>query len=810
MFDHGVWLKNAVITDLVLDITFDINGNMWLGTKNGVVKRKGASVTRYLTADGLPGDIINTILIDSREMIWCGTHQLGLARFNNISWISFILPNPFPSSSDAIVVDKNDTVWSNSNNGLIFYDGSSWKAVGTGYMTPFGVDASNNIWYHDGTNIGYYDHSIFHSAVYTVPAGIQIASLNNSGKVVYISNDHKFYVTAPAADYAHTWLNFYSIQHIAQDKTNKYWFSCDAGILSLDGSTFKTYALPNNYNAKCVGQDSKGTIWALSHVGLDTLSTVADAFIELNTLLSPPKTFKIDANDNIWVACMYAVAKCDKNNTYTYRQQDGLILDYGQCISIDSKGNKWVGSYEGILKISCAPPVPDFTNDVVCYLSNTQTTITNASSVENIFTQYKWDVNADNSIDYLTKDVQHNFGGYGTYQVKLTAINDQCQSSITKDVAVSLKPDVKIKTAGSNPVCYGNTLALSADIQNEGSQTAFSYNWEGADDLPDNPTIKISEEGNYNVTVSFENCQSDPVAPIHVIVRKPYDSSTISLVTVDPLTKKNKVIWERNAGKNIVSYNIYKVYGKTYFPIANVPFDSLSVFNDLGSSPESYVSRYAISVIDSCDNESAKSPFLQTMLLSASKGTDSHKANLIWAKYEDESGNFIPEYYYIFKGKTTAQMALIDSISGILSPMYIDTAFDGISAYYRIMIKLDRSIYPAVLKAESGPYAQSLSNIVEYKTGTALDNNYISLSAYPNPFSKDVTVEFELSDGSDVRIEIINSIGQKTAEFSYASLSAGKNSVTLDAGTFSISEGICYIRVIADNTISMLKCAYQK
>ena len=155
-------------------------------------------------------------------------------------------------------------------------------------------------------------------------------------------------------------------------------------------------------------------------------------------------------------------------------------------------------------------------------------------------------------------------------------------------------------------------------------------------------------------------------------------------------------------------------------------------------------------------------------------------------------------------------MALIDSVSGLLETRYNDQKFDGISAFYQCAIYKKDACSPAnILKAESGPYTQSLSNIVEFKTDKAgLSENELNVSAFPNPFSENLTVELLLDKKSDVYIEVLNSTGQKTTEFIYKNMSAENQHIIMDAKTMRIDKGICFLKIIVSDKVSIIKCLH--
>jgi len=61
--------------------------------------------------------------------------------------------------------------------------------------------------------------------------------------------------------------------------------------------------------------------------------------------------------------------------------------------------------------------------------------------------------------------------------------------------------------------------------------------------------------------------------PISLKVVYPYSGQNLCMVTVDPETGKNMMIWEKKYKQEISSYNLYKIFGNNAMPIGNVLFD---------------------------------------------------------------------------------------------------------------------------------------------------------------------------------------------------------------------------------------------
>ena len=280
----------------------------------------------------------------------------------------------------------------------------------------------------------------------------------------------------------------------------------------------------------------------------------------------------------------------------------------------------------------------------------------------------------------------------------------------------------------------------------------------------------------------------------------------ICVVRFDAETGKNKIVWERT-GSNIKSYKIYSVSGTTYTPLATVPYADYSQYIDMSSDPTSQRSSYSMTTVNNSDVESGKSSIHKTMLLTASKGTLATDANLIWQPYVDESGKIAPDSVFIYKGKTKDAMTLLKGLT-YDNTMYVDHTFDGVSAYYQLAIKILVCTPDGVMKAESGPYSQSLSNLAEYKAAGLAYVNQIPASVYPSPFCDIFNVEFELENAGDVNIEIVNALGSIEHIIALRNQTSGVHTIQVNAQDYGMSTGLHYVKIVSGNKISVVKCLY--
>lgn len=128
--------KNSISSNIILSITEDKFGNIWIGTQLGlnkinVAKDGSLQVRRIINSDGLANDYIHAVAADKQGNIWASTNK-GIAR------LSFINSNPYIN-----IFDKRDGLLSNefSENAFFKDDKGVFYFGGIEGITYFNPDS---------------------------------------------------------------------------------------------------------------------------------------------------------------------------------------------------------------------------------------------------------------------------------------------------------------------------------------------------------------------------------------------------------------------------------------------------------------------------------------------------------------------------------------------------------------------------------------------------------------------------------------------------------------------------------------------
>ncbi len=301
--------------------------------------------------------------------------------------------------------------------------------------------------------------------------------------------------------------------------------------------------------------------------------------------------------------------------------------------------------------------------------------------------------------------------------------------------------------------CYGDSLALTAE------EDRLSYVWPDGSNtdtyrLYDADTVEVAVEGD-NHCFYYDT--------IRVNAQKVFEEEKVCAVSVDTL-QRNIIIWEKTPGVGTASYNIYREMAvKDSFEfIGNIPAGQLSVFEDPEADPREQSVKYKISCVDTCQNESGRSFYHETLHLTINQGAQPGEVNLIWNHYQ---GLDFPSYI-IYRGSSPDNLDSVKTISSSFSSWTDTEVYD--TFYYRIAIPLPQACAPTgTVKAGTGPYYHSLSNMDDNKklfSSLQEPRAVTEIVAYPNPFTEMTRIEFSNPEGKAYLLRVFNLSGKIVRE----------------------------------------------
>lgn len=74
-------VKDGLASDVILSLASATNGDVWVGTPDGLSRIRGGSIVTFTSSDGLPDDFIRSLLEDADGSLWIGTRH-GLTHWS--------------------------------------------------------------------------------------------------------------------------------------------------------------------------------------------------------------------------------------------------------------------------------------------------------------------------------------------------------------------------------------------------------------------------------------------------------------------------------------------------------------------------------------------------------------------------------------------------------------------------------------------------------------------------------------------------------------------------------------------------------
>ena len=210
------------------------------------------------------------------------------------------------------------------------------------------------------------------------------------------------------------------------------------------------------------------------------------------------------------------------------------------------------------------------------------------------------------------------------------------------------------------------------------------------------------------------------------------------------------------------------------------------------SDPMARAHRYYMTAKNSCQ-ESGITDMHRTMHLTINKGKDDATWNLIWNGYE----GFAHEDYNVYRGTTSANMALLTTIEANGYNSFTDYNAPAGNIYYMIAIADGPACNPSLRTTGEGQ--QIASNIATNADGLAAVN-WIAMNVWPNPASSAGTLVIQSNSTSQSFEARITDITGRIVEV-VKGLEVGKST---QFGT-SLAAGVYNIEVLSGDNQRMLK-----
>jgi len=368
-FDEGKFIsagKNEKPVDIMYE---DSRQNIWLlSFLQGIYRRNGSITEQFTQQLGLASDLILCIFEDQEGNIWIGTNN-GISMYGKVVFESLTVNSGLPSNDImCVAADSSGNVWCGSGNDLVQISGQQINYFKSGVQVPiisiapagedlflgyysagYGSFSKGRI-KNSGQRSGVYVYDILTVNEQEFWAGTSIGLLHVQGK------SEKYYTMEDG-------LIDDLVIILARDNKGRIWCTSPSGLSVFDGEKFVNYTvengLPNNYCTD-ISIDEYGVAWVGTENGLCRIEEkdgkpIFTTYTTKNGLGDNSIVLvHADMNNRLWAGYLGGLNTIDlkTGEIRNYTEVDGYhALDaYSGAAATDIQGNVWFGTIEGLIK----------------------------------------------------------------------------------------------------------------------------------------------------------------------------------------------------------------------------------------------------------------------------------------------------------------------------------------------------------------------------------------------------------------------------------------------------------------------------
>jgi signal transduction histidine kinase/ligand-binding sensor domain-containing protein len=365
--------------------------------------------TDFTVEDGLPDNVVNSVVQTSNGMLWVGTHS-GLARFNGREFTPIDLSTGGSISQGAVhalLESSNGDLWVGTDAGIVLIPKMALDRFSPGLLTFYhvGSEQSNSveilvqtrrgdIW--AGASHGLYKlykfeggkfvQAIAADGVYRIAEALNgnllviagghflewdghrivdhpglAASLGVQDKdIFHVFQDHSgtmWYATAhglmrrgerPLPPLQPSSITKTDVFRIYQDHEGQIWITCHMGLYRVTGDQLDSPA--PGLSARTFYRSRDGDLWlGTNGKGLVHLRRrVVQMFTKADGLPVDVAMSLLPTHDGkLWVASNCGLSEYDGSQFKAYAEKDGLFNTCAWALAEDLNHDLWIGTYGG-------------------------------------------------------------------------------------------------------------------------------------------------------------------------------------------------------------------------------------------------------------------------------------------------------------------------------------------------------------------------------------------------------------------------------------------------------------------------------
>lgn len=343
-------------------------GHLWASTQGGLVRwnPEGNQYEKFTSEDGLPGNWIESIAVDSQNNLWIGTSEYGVARLNDVepmNWESFRpgTDGPALNATFKMATDANGDLWFSQ----VDFPPSIFS--NTAGVSRYTLSESEPRWIHYGEDEGL--TGIMATGIVADPNGDIWVSVYYSGVYHYSASEPNPTWTKYSDE-----LHELGLRSITAASNGDIWVGGEQGVMRYQAQspnpTWELYdtsdGLAHNI-VHSVFEASDNSLWfgtdgGLSHLTLNGHTqnwrtfTTEDGLAgrEVYAIIEKPA-------GKLWFGALGGINSYipQTERWQTLQTSDEIIDNVVGSIAVDSLGDIWIGAQQGVsqFRLSTSPHV---------------------------------------------------------------------------------------------------------------------------------------------------------------------------------------------------------------------------------------------------------------------------------------------------------------------------------------------------------------------------------------------------------------------------------------------------------------------
>lgn len=142
------WL--TITTPEEINEIIHVNDKYYVASTGGLlVLNEDLSIQeRFVTANGIPSNVVEDVVISESGNIWIGTYDNGVAKFNGSEWSKYPIPEDIAFNTTFLysIAVSNNIVYAATSNGVMKLENNTWEIMNPLAAWDFAKAPNGDIW----------------------------------------------------------------------------------------------------------------------------------------------------------------------------------------------------------------------------------------------------------------------------------------------------------------------------------------------------------------------------------------------------------------------------------------------------------------------------------------------------------------------------------------------------------------------------------------------------------------------------------------------------------------------------------------